>query len=234
MKKIGLVGGLGPASTLDYYRGINEGYRARTNSDGNPPANPPMIIDSLNLAEAYSLVSGKQWVELADLCVRSLKALAAGGAEFAAIAANTAHIVFDEISRQSPLPLVSIVEETCKYAQAKNCKRVVVFGTAFTMSSGLYTDAFARSGIEAFVPTEDEQAAIHGVIFPNLQEGIILPEDKKTVLRIANRMLSEKNADALILGCTELPLIVHENDLDALLLDTTQIHIDAILSYMLA
>lgn len=230
MRKVGLVGGLGPASTLDYYRGINDGYRKRTNSDSNPP----MIIDSLNLAEAYSLVSNRQWPEFTSLFVRSLEALAAGGAEFAAIAANTAHIVIDEIDRQSPLPLVSIVDATCKYAQSKGCKSVVVFGTAFTMSSGLYTDALAKRGIEAFVPTEDEQKSIHGVIFPNLQEGIILPEDKKTVLAIASRMLSEKGADALVLGCTELPLIVQENDLDTLLLDTTQIHIDAILSCMLA
>jgi aspartate racemase len=141
MRKVGLVGGLGPASTLDYYRGINNGYRARTNSDSNPP----MIIDSLNLAEAYSLVSGGQWPEFTSLFVRSLKDLAAGGAEFAAIAANTAHIVFDEIHRQSPLPLVSIVDATCKYAQSRNCKSVVVLGTAFTMSSGLYTNADRKS-----------------------------------------------------------------------------------------
>ena len=83
-RKLGLVGGLGPASTLDYYRGINDGYRARIGGDGNPP----MIIDSLNLAEAYALVSDRRWVEFTDLFVQSLRALAAGGAEFAAIAAN--------------------------------------------------------------------------------------------------------------------------------------------------
>jgi len=230
MKKVGLVGGIGPASTQDYYKGIIDGYRVKRAGDNYPL----MIIDSLNLAEMYSYVSNKQWDAFTNRLVESIKNLAAGGAEFAVMAANTAHIVFDDVNRQSPLPLISIVDETCKYAQSKNCKNVVIFGTAFTMSSGLYSSAFAKYGINAFVPTEDEQKAIHNIIFPNLQEGIILPEDKRTMLKIANRILSEKNADALILGCTELPLIIQENDLDTLILDTTQIHINAIVSYLLS
>lgn len=230
MKKVGLVGGIGPESTLDYYKGIIEGYRARTDGDNYPQ----MIIDSINLTEMYDLASLKRWDLFTRRLVDSIKSLAAGGAEFAAMAANTAHIVFDEVKTQSPLPLISIVDETCKYAQSKACKSVVIFGTAFTMSSGLYTNAFAKYGIDAFVPMEDEQQAIHNIIFPNLQEGIVLPEDKKVMLQIANRMIAEYKADALILGCTELPLIVKEHDLDVPLLDTTQIHIDAILDYMLA
>jgi aspartate racemase len=229
MKKIGLVGGIGPESTVDYYKGIVAGYRARTAADDYPL----MVIDSINLAEMYSLAANKQWDLFTRRLVDSIRVLEAGGAEFAVMAANTAHIVFDEVNRQSPLPLISLVEETCKDAKAKNCRSVVIFGTAFTMSSGLYTDAFAKYGIKAFVPTEDEQAAIHNIIFPNLQEGIVLLEEKATMLRIANRMLSETKADALILGCTELPLIIQENDLATLLLDTTKIHIEAILNYLL-
>jgi len=230
VKKIGLVGGIGPASTLDYYKGIIDSYRA----GGVRNDYPIMVIDSLNLTEMYNLVSTKQWDQFTARLVSSVKHLEASGAEFAAMAANTAHIVFDEVSKQSPLPLISIVEETCKYASARNCKSVVILGTAFTMSSGLYSEAFAKYGISAFVPPADEQAAIHGIIFPNLQEGIILAEDKKTMLKIANGMIQEHNADALILGCTELPLIIKNEDIDTLLLDTTQIHIEAILSYMLA
>lgn len=229
-KKVGVVGGIGPESTLVYYKGIIDGYRRRATSEDYPP----MIIDSLNLAEMYSYVSNKQWTEFTDRFVDSIKNLAVGGAEFAVMAANTAHIVFDEVQCKSPVPLISIVDETCKYAQAKNCKRVVIFGTAFTMGSGLYSNAFAKYGIDAFVPTKEEQQTIHNIIFPNLQEGIVLPEEKRTLLQIANRIISDNNADALILGCTELPLIINENDLDVLILDTTQIHIDAIVSYILA
>lgn len=195
MKKLGLVGGIGPESTIDYYRGIIAGYRQRLAQD----TYPQMVIDSLNLKEMYTLSSTQQWDKFADRIIDSLKNLSAAGAEFAAIGANTAHIVFDEVNSRSPVPLVSLVEATCQYAQAEGCKKVVVLGTAFTMSSGLYTDALAKFGIDAFVPDKEQQQVIHNIIFPNLQ-----------------------------------PLIIKEGDLDTLLLDTTQIHIEAILDYMLA
>ncbi len=230
MKKVGLVGGIGPASTMDYYDGIIDAYRAGTGGGEYPH----LIIDSLNLKEMYDYAANKQWPEFTTRLVDSIKNLTAGGAEFAAMAANTAHIVFDEVEQLSPIPLISIVDETCKRAHSKNCNRVVIFGTAFTMSSGLYSDAFAKYGIVAFVPTEEEQRTIHNIIFPNLQEGIVLPEEKRTMLQIANRMLSENKAEALILGCTELPLIIKEKDIDTLLLDTTRIHIEAIVNHMIS
>ena len=230
MKKLGLVGGIGPESTVDYYKGIIEGYREKTGIDHYPL----MVIDSLDLAEMYAYASNKEWEPFTERLVESIKTLAAGGAEFAAMAANTAHIVFDAVETQSPLPLVSIVDETCKVARSRGCHSVVVFGTAFTMSSGLYTRALEKHGIEAFVPTEEEQKAIHNIIFPNLQAGIILKEEKEKILEIANRNLAVQKADALVLGCTELPLIVKADDLDTLILDTTRIHIEAILNYMLA
>ena len=230
MKKFGLVGGIGPASTLDYYKGIIDGYRARTGGVGYPL----IIIDSINLDEMYHLAATKAWPAFTDRLADSIETLAAGGAEFAAMAANTAHIVFDDLSARSPLPLISLVEETCKRARDEGCRRVVIFGTAFTMSSGLYKDAFARYGIDAFVPTAEEQQTIHNIIFPHLQEGIVLPEEKSAVLAIAAKMLAAENADALVLGCTELPLFIRAGDLDTLILDTTQIHIDAIVDRLLA
>ena len=230
MKKLGLVGGIGPESTLDYYKGIIEGYRKRTGKDDYPV----MVIDSLNLTEMHNLASRKDWEPFTDILVHSTRRLAAAGAEFAAMAANTAHIVFDEVRKRSPLPLVSIVEETCLSALSRKCKKVVIFGTAFTMSSGLYTEAFARYGMEACVPTEEDQKTIHGVIFPHLQEGIVLPEEKDAVLGIARRMITQTGADSLVLGCTELPLIIGEGDLEVPLLDTTQIHIQKIVELISA
>lgn len=229
MKKFGLVGGIGPASTHDYYEGVIKGYRARTRDNSYPR----MIIDSLDLTEMYNLVAAKDWVPFAQLLLDSISTLKAGGAEFAVMGSNTAHIVYDEVERMSALPLISIIEETCKAANAMGCKSVIIFGTEFTMSSGLFTAAFAKYGIHAHVPSVEEQKKIHGIIFPNLQEGIVLPEEKETMLGIAQRMRNEYKADALILGCTELPLIIKEGDLDIILLDTTQIHVNAILDYML-
>ena len=229
MKKLGIVGGIGPESTLDYYKGINAGFAKRVCGGGNPP----LLIDSLNLADMYAFASNKQWPEFTERLVGSVRNLAAGGADFAVMAANTAHIVFDAVQEQSSIPLISIVEATCQAGKAKHCKTVVIFGTAFTMSSGLYSEAFARHGITAHVPSAEEQAVIHGIIFPPLQEGIVLPEEKAAMLQIARRMITELNADALVLGCTELPLIIKPEDLPVPVLDTTEIHIEAILNYML-
>lgn len=229
MKKLGIVGGIGPESTLDYYKGINAGFAKRVCG-----GNPPLVIDSLNLADMYAFAANKQWPEFTERLVGSVRNLVASGAEFAVMAANTAHIVFESVQKQSPIPLISIVEATCRAAEAKNCKSVVIFGTSFTMSSGLYSEAFARYGIIAHVPTAAEQAVIHGIIFPHLQAGIVLPAEKAAMLQIASRMIAELNADALVLGCTELPLIIKPDDLAVPVLDTTEIHIEAILNYMLA
>jgi len=228
MKKIGIIGGIGPASTLDYYSGVVSGYRAKIN-DGNYPK---IVINSVNMAEMLSYVSGKDWDNLVNMLLAAINELAAAGAEFAAVASNTPHIVFDRIKQRSPLPLISIVGATCEYAQSKSCKKVIVLGTRFTMSSGLYSEAFKKYDIAAIVPSEQEQAEIHGIIFPNLEDGIIVPEDKQRMLAIADKLIAEHNADALVLGCTELPLMIKDGDLNTLLLNTAQIHIDAIVNYI--
>lgn len=227
MRKLGLVGGIGPESTVHYYKGIIQGFRERTGKD----IYPLMIIDSLDLSEMYHLAAAKDWEPFSQRLIDSIKRLALGGAEFAAMAANTAHIVFEKVKAESPLPLVSIVEETCKAAKKENFKKVIIFGTGFTMSSGLYTEKFSEYGIEAIVPEAEDQRAIHNIIFPNLEAGIVLPEEKERILEIANRMIHQEGGEALVLGCTELPLIIKEEDLEVPILDTTQIHIEAILDY---
>jgi len=226
MKKNGIVGGIGPVSTLDYYSGIINGCRRKTSS-GNYPG---IVIDSINMTEMLSYILDKDWDTLVNLLLKSIKNLANAGAEMGAIASNTPHIVFDQVQKKSALPLISIVKETCKYAQRKKCKKVVVIGTRFTMSSGLYSKAFQKYDIDAVVPSENEQAEIHGIIFPKLEDGIVVPEDKQKMLALVTRLLVEHNADGLILGCTELPLMIKENDLDTLIMNTTQIHIDAIVN----
>lgn len=228
MKKVGIVGGIGPASTLDYYTGIINGCRVKTNDDNYPE----IVIDSINMNEMLSYVSHKNWDALVNMLLNAIRNLANAGAEFAAIASNTPHIVFDRVQKQSALPLISIVEETCKYAQLKKCKRVVVIGTLFTMSSGLYAEAFKSYDISAIVPSEDEQALIHSIIFPNLENGIVIPEDKQKMITITEHLLIEQKADGLILGCTELPLMIKDKDLNTLILNTTQIHIESIVNYI--
>ena len=233
MKKLGIVGGIGPASTIEYYKSINEGYQQRVQSKVKSGENPEMVIDSLNLAVAYELVEKKDWKNFADLFVNSIQNLANAGAEIAAMSANTAHIVFDEVSARSPIPVVGLVDETCKHAKAKGCKKIIVFGTGFTMKSGMYEKKCTNYGIEAIVPNETDQQVIHDIIFPNLVSGVVIESDRAAIKKIAEEMLQKHQADALALACTELPLLLKPGDLDIVLLDTTKIHIDAILDDIL-
>ncbi|MCL1982147.1 MAG: amino acid racemase [Clostridiales bacterium] len=233
MKKLGLVGGVGPESTLVYYKRINDEYRQRAEKTAISGDNPPMVIDSLNLADAYNLSVREDWGNFAELFIRSIRTLHGAGAEFAAISANTAHIVYDEIQAKSPIPVIGIIDEACKFMKAKGCEKVVVFGTWFTMVSDMYPKACAKYGIQAIMPSEEDRHRIHNIIFPNLEAGIVLEEDKKTMLEIAERTLESHQADALVLGCTELQLIIKENDLDTLLIDTTETHIEAIVREIL-
>ena len=230
MRKLGLVGGIGPASTIEYYKSINEGYCKSLKNPAKCGENPPIIIDSLNLAVAYDLAEKEDWSSFAELFINSIRSLHLAGAEIAAITANTAHIVFDAVQAQSPIPLIGLIDETCKYAQNRECKRVVVLGTAFTMRSRMYENKCSEYGIEATVPNEADQKTIQNIIFPNLVAGIVQEHEKSVLLEIARRVIRENKADALVLGCTELPLAITENDLDTLLLDTTKIHIDSILA----
>jgi aspartate racemase len=224
MKKVGIIGGIGPVSTLDYYSGVIHGVRARVKDDNYPE----IIVNSINMTKMLSFVANKDWDALVNLLLSAIRSLADAGAEFAAIASNTPHIVFDEVHRQSALPLISIIETTCEYARAKGCKKAVVLGTRFTMGSGIYSEAFKKYGMNAIIPSEEMQAVIHGLIFPKLEDGIVVPEDKRKMLEIANGLITECNADAVVLGCTELPLMIKDGDLGTMLLNTTQIHIEAI------
>lgn len=228
MRTLGLIGGIGPASTPEYYLGIINRWRGIV-QDGNYPK---IIINSVNMTEMLGYVAAKDWDTLIDFLARELQKLAMAGAEIAALCSNTPHIVFDRLQAKSPLPLVSIVEATCQCAKEHACRRVIVFGTRFTMQSGLYTEAMQRYGVEAIVPDMRQQDLIHSIIFPNLEEGIILPEQKANMLALATELMQQHNADGLVLGCTELPLMVQDGDLDTLLLNTTKIHIQAIVEAM--
>ena len=226
MKKCGLIGGLGPASTVDYYRGII----AVTMEQAGDDHYPEIIINSVNMTRVMSAVENNDWDGLVEILVQSVRELANAGADFAAIASNTPHIVFDRVAEKSALPLISIVEATCNRAQDMKCGSVLVIGTLLTMRSGLYTDTFKKYGITAHVPTEQEQKDIFSLFYPNLENGIVVPEDKERMLNLLQKLITREQYDALVLGCTELPLMIKDEDIDIRLVNTTQIHIDAIIT----
>jgi aspartate racemase len=161
--------------------------------------------------------------------------LKAADADFGFLAANSPHIVFDDIARRSPIPLVSIVEATCAEAKVRGFKKLGLFGTRFTMHGRFYPDVFSRAGLELVVPAADEQDYIHDKYLNELIPGKFLPQTREGLLAIARRLRDEEGIQALILGGTELPLILtDESALGIPFLDTTQIHVNAILETAMA
>lgn len=231
MKTVGIIGGIGPESTIEYYRLIIARYREQQR-DGSYPT---MIINSVDLSRMLANVTANKLDALTEQILGELQKLARAGADFGLLAANTAHLVFDEVRRQSPLPLISIVEATCAAAQALNFKQVGLCGTRFTMQARFYPDVFARAGIELVVPEPDDQNYIHEKYMGELINGIFLPETHARLLEIVDRMKARHAIEGLILGGTELPLILREAEHNGVLfLDTTKIHVEAIVTELLS
>jgi aspartate racemase len=231
MKIIGMIGGIGPESTIDYYRRLLEGAQKR--NPGGPALQ--IIINSIDLQKGLDLLGANKLNELTEYIVPEVMRLHSAGAEFGFLAANSPHIVFGDIARRSPIPLVSIVEATCAEAKARGFKKLGLFGTRFTMHGRFYPDVFTREGIGLAVPTADEQDYIHDKYINELIPGKFLPETRDALLAIATRMKNEDGIQALVLGGTELPLILTDSSLLGVpFLDTTQIHVNAILERAMA
>lgn len=230
MKKLGLIGGFGPQSTVPYYMGIVYGVRERT----SPEYFPNLTIESLNVFEALRLIGENKPDELTEYILRGLQSLKAAGAEIGAITANTAHIVFDELSKLSPIPLISIVEETCKEAKRRGYTRLALLGTRFTMEQEFFKTPFVREGIEIVIPAPDEIAYIQQTIVDELELGIVKPETLARYQQIIGRLRDADNAQAVILGCTELPLLLNDKVSPLPVLDTVKIHTDALIEAALS
>lgn len=230
MTTAGIIGGIGPESTVEYYRLIVSAYLERE-GNGNYPG---IIINSINMKKMLDLIGDNRFEEVTDYLVGEIQNLASAGADYAVLASNTPHIVFNEINRESPLPLISIVEATCEEVVSKGMQRVGLFGTKFTMQGGFYDQIFSDQGITVISPEEKDQDYIHGIYMGELVKGIILDETKNELLRIADTLKEKKGIQGLILGGTELPLILKKGDAEGIeFLDTTEIHVDSIMRRLL-
>ena len=231
MKTLGIIGGIGPGSTVDYYQTIIELYRARK-TDGTYP---PILINSIDLQRVLATVGAGELQALTDWLVAELEKLARGGADFAIIASNTPHIVFDDLVRRSPLPLISIIEKTCAVAAARGLKRLGLFGTRFTMQGTAYRDLFSKQNIEVVSPEPEDLDYIHEKYMSELIAGIFLPDTRTALLAVADRMMRRSNIDGVILGGTELPLLLRDTSHNGIpFLNTTQIHCEAAVEQMLS
>ncbi len=226
----GIIGGIGPESTLEYYRLIQAEYRTRR-PDGSYPR---LLINSIDMQEPVGLITAGAWEELITFLHFEIGRLSRAGAQFAILAANTPHIVFDELHSRSHIPLLSIVEATAREAQARGLKKVGLLGTRFTMQAAFYPDTLRRAGIAVAVPGPEDQHYVHERYMGELVPGIFLPETRAGLLSVIDRLREQEAIDGVILGGTELPLILREPEYQGLpFLDTTRIHVAAFVTELL-
>ncbi len=228
MKTAGIVGGIAPESTVDYYRSIIAAYRERR-PDGSYPS---IVVDSIDLQRMLALVA-TDLSALAAYLAAEVDRLARAGADFALLASNTPHIVFDELERRSPIPLVSIVEATCAVARRTGRKRLGLLGTRFTMEGRFYPDVFSRAGIALVPPEADDLTLVHERYMGELVKGVFSAGTRAALLAVVSRMKEREGVDGVVLAGTELPLLVRDADAGVPLLDTTRIHVDAVVDRLL-
>ncbi|MDQ6634297.1 MAG: amino acid racemase [Gemmatimonadota bacterium] len=222
---VGLVGGLGPESTIDYYRRILDGW-----ARDDPSTAPSVVIDSLDVRRALRLVDTDR-PALIDYLLASLRRLAGAGVAFAAMTANTPHIVFDELAARSPVPLLSIVEVCAADARRRGLRRLALLGTRFTMEGPFYPEVCARYGVAVVSPNDAERVWVHERYVGELLSGEFRDETRQGVIAVVDRLRDDEGIDGVILGGTELPLLLRTAVIaDVPALDTTALHVDAIVT----
>src|SRR5438067_4079327 len=231
MKTVGIIGGIGPESTVEYYRFIIEGYRA-AKSDGSYPS---IILNSIDLSKLVGWMNAGELDAVTDYLVAEIEKLERAGVNFAVLASNTPHIVFKQVRARVSLPMISIVETTRDRARDLNLQRPALFGTRFTMEGKFYPEVFAEAGISIVIPNEVERAFIHEKYMGELLNNIFLPETREHLIAIVNQMKRRDGIDGLILGGTELPLILRDAEMEGVpFLDTTRIHVERIIEALVS
>ncbi len=230
MKTIGLLGGMSWESTAHYYRDINQGVRARLG--GLHSARIAMY--SVDFEEIEKLQNAGDWVAAGVVLAEAAARVEAAGADFLVLCTNTMHKVADDISNAVSIPLLHIADATGDELQLDGIETVGLLGTAFTMQQGFYKDRLAlQSGMRVLVPDAADQQAVHRIIYEELCQGVIRPESKRDYLRIIDK-LAEQGAEAVILGCTEIGMLVEQADTPVKLFDTTRIHAQRAVAMALA
>lgn len=228
-KKIGILGGLSPESTATYYEYITREYTRRYGDYGYPE----IIIYSVNFQEFVDWQNQDRWDLAADKMIEVFRALVKAGADFGLIASNTMHIVFDKVQREISIPLINIIEVTAEAIKKDGVKTVGLLGTLFTMSKDFYKAGLETRGIITLVPDRKDQEFVNSVIYEELTRGLIKPESREGYVKVVKK-LKEKGAEGIVLGCTEIPLLIKEKDCGVRLYDTTLIHAEKALNYAIS
>ncbi|MGD9048942.1 MAG: aspartate/glutamate racemase family protein [Anaerolineae bacterium] len=225
-KRIGILGGMSPESTVAYYEYITRTYTERFGDYGYPE----ILIYSVSFQPYVDWPNQDRWDLVAQGLAEAAQKLAAAGADLILIATNTMHLVFDEVQASVELPMLSLLDATGQAILAHGLRKVGLLGTRFTMEKTFYQDALARQGISVLVPEAVDRAYVNDVIYDELVAGQIRDESRAGYLAVIRRLV-DRGAEGVILGCTEIPLLVSEADAGIPLFDTTTIHAEAALNY---
>jgi aspartate racemase len=225
-KRIGILGGMTAESTVLYYQHIFKSYEEQHGDLGYPET----LIYDVSFQRFADWMSVEDWDSIEEALLDGLRRLDAAGADFAVIATNTMHILYDRLESSSPIPLISIVDATAEAVKEQGLTVIGLLGTRFTMEKPFYVDGLKRHGIEALVPDKDEREYINRVVFQELAKGLLLRESRDRYLEIIDRLV-EKGAQGIVLGCTEIPLLVRPEHTKVKLFDTAIIHADKALRY---
>jgi aspartate racemase len=226
-RALGIIGGIGPESTIEYYRRAVSALGEQDNA-------PSVFINSINLKRMLALVVAGNMAALIEYLLDELQKLARAGADLGVLAANTPHVVFDDVRKRSPIPLVSIVEAACDAVRALRLEKVGLIGTRFTMQGRFYSDVFSRAGIALVTPGAEDQAFIHEKYMTELVNGLFVPATRDALLAIVDRMSEREAIQGLILGGTELPLIMTDQTYRGMpLFNTTKIHVQSAVERLL-
>jgi len=230
MRMLGIIGGTGPESTIEYYRRLNAAFRERS-PEGRAPL---VVINSIDNTKLLKLVRANELARMTDFLTEEVERLARAGAGLALLSANTPHLVFDDVQSRSSIPMLSIVMVTRAAAVAAGLGRLAIFGARFTMQATFYPEIFKEAQVAIVLPNDAEQAYIHEKYMGELWRGIVLDETRERLIGIVQAMKERDAIDGVILGGTELSLILREPTAAGLpVLDTTQIHVEAAVDWML-
>ncbi len=229
MNKLGLIGGTGPESTIEYYKGIEYGVQQKSGRSYFPN----LTIESLSVFDVLGFCEKQDYAGLTEYLLKGVCNLAAAGAQYAALTGITPHIVFDELSQASPIPLISMVDTARDYAVANDYKKICLLGTLPTMNGAFFQSSFAKRGIEVVTPNAEEKNYIGTKIETELEFGKVLPETQRAFKEIAERIIREEQVQAVVLGCTELPLIFDGVELPVPYIDVMQVHIKALVELIM-
>ncbi|WP_291286216.1 aspartate/glutamate racemase family protein [Flavobacterium sp.] len=230
MRVIGLIGGISWVSTADYYKLINEGINDKLGGLNFSEC----LIYSFNYADIKKNNDANDWDSTFKMLLKGCQFLEQGGAEAIVLCANTMHLIADRLEEAIDIPIIHIATATAVEIQKKEVKKVGLLGTKFTMELDFFKDKLAANGIETIIPKNDaDRDFMHTTIFEELGRGLVTEATKKRYLEIANQLIDE-GAEGIILGCTEIPLVIKPEDVAVPVFDTTLIHSMAAVEFQLS